>query len=380
MIGIIPFIEKSSGGSYQYNLTLLETLTGYLKEYRYLVLRNAEFPKTPSTVDVDLGMETSLLLKIKMLIYIHSGIKLADFKKTFMMEQYDKDLDLIISPVVSLIPKCLDKPYILTIHDLQHKYYPGFFSFKDRIVREYMYNISAKHAKLIICSTEQVKKDIQRYLKVPGAKIRVIPFPPPFYVRNFSADKKISAMLKKKYRLPEKFLFYPAQFWYHKNHLNLLRALGYLKKKLHEDIPLVLVGSKKNSYGSVMREAEKLNIKGNIYYLGYVPEKDIPYLYQLSYTLVMPSLFEGLSIPVWEAFFLGTPVVASNTCSTPEQVKDAGLLFDPKDIKDIADKIYQIWRSKRLRDTLIKRGYKRIKKLTIQNYADRLKAIIKEVL
>ena len=380
MIGIIPFIEKSSGGSYQYNLTLLETLTGYLKEYRYLVLRNAEFPKTPSTVDVDLGMGTSLLLKIKMLIYIHSGIKLADFKKTFKIKQYDKDIDFIISPVVSLIPKCLDKPYILTIHDLQHKYYPGFFSLKDRIVREYMYNISAKYAKLIICSTEQVKKDIQRYLKVPGAKIRVIPFPPPLYIRSFLYDQKNSAMVKKKYRLPEKFLFYPAQFWYHKNHLNLLRALGYLKKKLHEDIPLVLVGSKKNSYGSVMREAEKLNIKGNIYYLGYVPEKDIPYLYQLSYTLVMPSLFEGLSIPVWEAFFLGTPVVASNACSTPEQVEDAGLLFNPYDIKDIADKIYQIWRSKRLRDTLIKRGYKRIKKLTIQNYADRLKAIIKEVL
>ncbi len=380
MIGVIPFIEKSSGGSYQYNLTLLEALTGYLKEYRYLVLRNAEFPKTPSTVDIDLGTGTGWLLKIIMLIYIHTGIKLADFKKTFKIEQYDKDIDFIVSPVVSLIPKCLDKPYLLTIHDLQHKYYPEFFSFKDRIVREYMYKISARHAKLIICSTEQVKKDIRRYLKIPEAKIRVIPFPPPFYIRNFSTDKKISIKIKKKYGLPDKFLFYPAQFWYHKNHLNLLRALGYLKKKFHEDIPLVLVGSKKNSYESVMREAEKLNIKDNINYLGYVPEKDIPYLYKFSYALVMPSLFEGLSIPVWEAFFLGTPVVASNACSTPEQVEDAGLLFNPYDIKDIADKIHQIWSSMQLRNSLIEKGYKRIKKLTIQNYANRLKAIIKEVL
>lgn len=380
MIGVIPFIEKSSGGSYQYNLTLLEALTGWLKEYRYLVLRNAEFPKTPSTVDVDLGTGTSWLLKIKMLIYIHSGIKLADFKKTFTIKQYDKDIDFMISPVVSLIPKCLDKPYILTIHDLQHKYYPEFFSFKDRIVREYMYNISAKHAKLIICSTEQVKKDIQKYLDVSEDKIRVIPFPPPLYIRNFLYDKKNSVIVKKRYKLPDKFLFYPAQFWPHKNHLNLFRTLAYLKKKFNENIPLVLVGSKKNSYGSVMREAEKLNIKGNIYYLGYVPEKDIPYLYKFSYALVMPSLFEGLSIPVWEAFFLGTPVVASNACSTPEQVEDAGLLFNPYDIKDIADKIYQIWNSMLLRNSLVKKGYKRIKKLTIQNYADRLQAIIKEVL
>ncbi len=65
----------------------------------------------------------------------------------------------------------------------------------------------------------------------------------------------------------------------------------------------------------------------------------MPYLYKLSTALVMPTLFESVSLPIWESFYLGVPVVSSNVCALPEQVGDAGLLFDPHDIEDMAEKI-----------------------------------------
>jgi len=106
----------------------------------------------------------------------------------------------------------------------------------------------------------------------------------------------------------------------------------------------------------------------------------MPYLYKLSTALVMPTLFESLSIPIWEAFYLGVPVVSSNVCALPEQVGDAGLLFDPNDVEDMAGKIYRIWIDEDLRKELIQRGYERIKDLTFEKYAKDWESIIDEVL
>lgn len=58
---------------------------------------------------------------------------------------------------------------------------------------------------------------------------------------------------------------------------------------------------------------------------------------------------------------LGTSLMCSNLFSMPEQVGDAGLLFDPFNIEDMAEKIYRIWRDENLRQELIKKGYQRVR-------------------
>ena len=104
----------------------------------------------------------------------------------------------------------------------------------------------------------------------------------------------------------------------------------------------------------------------------------MPYLYKLSTALVMPTLFESVSLPIWEAFYLGAPVVSSNVCALPEQVRDAGLLFNPHDIEDMAEKIYKIWNDESLRKELVNKGYERIKNLTLENYSKQWEEIIRE--
>ncbi|MCM8824399.1 MAG: glycosyltransferase, partial [Candidatus Omnitrophica bacterium] len=115
-------------------------------------------------------------------------------------------------------------------------------------------------------------------------------------------------------------------------------------------------------------------------WLGYVPEEDMPYLYKLSTALIMPTLFESVSIPIWEAFNLDVPVVSSNVYALPEQVGDAGLLFDPFNIEEMAEKIYKVWTDEKLRQELIEKGQRRVKDMTLENYARKWEKIIEEAI
>ena len=183
-----------------------------------------------------------------------------------------------------------------------------------------------------------------------------------------------------KYNLPERFLFYPAHFWYHKNHERLINALKHIKQNFRVTIPLVIVGSPKESFKKVINLIRKLNMEKQIINLGYVLDTEIVSLYKKAVALVFPSLFGPTNIPPLEAMLLGTPIACSNLFSMPEQIGDAGLLFDPFNMEDIAEKIYRVWIDQNLREELIKRGYERVKNVTLENYARKWEKIIDEAL
>jgi len=286
----------------------------------------------------------------------------------------------MISPMVSLIPLILDKPYIVTIHDFQHKYLPEMFSLRDRLEREYLYKVAAKNARMILCESEFVRNDIIKFLKIPPERIKVIVSPPPDYITSFRSNSEKQLAVKKKYRLPEKYIFYPAQFWKHKNHLNLLYALVFLKKKYKKKIDLVLTGSRRNNFDEIMEKVKDFQLQDQVHYLGFLPAEDMPYVYRLAQCLVMPSLFESVSLPVWEAFYLGIPVLSADVCAQSEQVGNAGLLFDPLDPAAFGEKIHQLLSDKSLQKKLVIRGYQRVKNLTQKNYAEKLNKMIKNIL
>ena len=114
----------------------------------------------------------------------------------------------------------------------------------------------------------------------------------------------------------------------------------------------------------------KLIIKYNLDY------EDLPYVYKMSKMLVMPSLFESISIPVFEAFALKVPVCCSNVVALPEQIGDAGLLFEPFDVEDMAFKILKILDDEILAKSLAEKGYKRLKKYSHQDYKEELRHVL----
>ncbi|MCM8833253.1 MAG: glycosyltransferase family 4 protein [Candidatus Omnitrophica bacterium] len=376
-IGILTIASKEGGGVYQYTLSLLEVAKVLSDKYKFVQIRSQNFPKILNK-DIVIRGRYSYIEKLSGLLQVLTGIRT---RRTYLgiNPQTLDNISLIISPVITLIPYHFGKPYIVTIHDFQQEYYPEFFTLKERIIRKIVYKTGI-FANLVVAESQYVKQDIIKFLKVEEDKIKVLPSPPPNYLRDIKLSIDRLNEVKMKYNLPQKYIFYPAQFWYHKNHLRLLESLKYIAEKYRENVYLILVGSKKNNYENVMKKIAELGLTNQVKYLGYVPDEDMPYLYKLSTALVMPTLFESVSLPIWEAFYLGVPVVSSNVCALPEQVGNAGLIFDPLNIEDMAEKIYMVWKDEKLRSELVNRGYERVKDLTIENYAKQWEKIIEEVL
>ena len=100
-------------------------------------------------------------------------------------------------------------------------------------------------------------------------------------------------------------------------------------------------------------------------FLGHVPQDELRGLYRLATTMVLPSLFEANSLPVFEAWLEGTPVACSNATALPEQVGDAAVLFNPTDAKSIADGVASIVTDPSLAATLRAKGSRRLKQFSI---------------
>jgi len=111
-----------------------------------------------------------------------------------------------------------------------------------------------------------------------------------------------------------------------------------------------------------MDTIERLDLKGLIKFLSFVPFSDLPVIYNLATIMVFPSFFEGFGIPLVEAINVGLPIACSDRTSIPEVVGDAGIYFNPDSAEDIAEKIYQLWKDEDLRRRLIKKGLERAKR------------------
>lgn len=409
-IGIVPNLRKETGGTYQYSLAFLEILPELINksDFSFVVLTDeTDHPilskiKNSKITITRLISSNSLVYHLKELVIkilkksglyvyvnkIYSEIQNKKYEKNNSKIRYNSKLrqrlinhniDLMIYTISEKLSFESGIPFIFVIHDLQHKYFPRFFTENEIKEREYCIKNGAHQSELIICESKQVKNDIVKYYRIPEKKVIILPSPPPSYIKNYRLNPQNIDIISMKYSLPGRYLFYPAQFWHHKNHINLIRALGFIKDKYHEKLPLVLVGAVKNSYEEVIREIKNLHLSDQVQNMGFIPDKDMAYLYKLSTMLVLPTLFESMSIPIWEAFQLGIPVASSNVCSLPEQLGDAGLTFNPLDPEDMGEKIYSMWKDENLRNKCIKRGKERISKLDKEKYIQYWEKIINSV-
>jgi glycosyltransferase involved in cell wall biosynthesis len=178
-------------------------------------------------------------------------------------------------------------------------------------------------------------------------------------------------------------LFYPAQFWPHKNHVRIVLALSLLRKKYDLRVPIVFCGS---SFGRIRRRTGReiirlgceLGLEKEVRMLGYVPDQDMAGLYAGSVALVMPTFFGPTNIPVLEAWASGCPVLSSDIRGIREQTRDAAVLVDPRSEESIADGIYRLWMDENLRQRLAGRGREQLMAYSSDDYRDRLAKILDE--
>ncbi len=391
-IGILFPPSNLGGGVFQYALSIVDSLMKYSNKHNYNIIHyDTESPNwlaNPNPERVNIVTipfsKAPLINKVGFLLNVYLNCNIFKMQKDDeVLQLKSADVELLIIPFPSVSGFCNKIPYIVSIPDLMHKYYPRFpeYPLKERLTRDTVYKNASKHSVLTVVDDQKGVDDLNKYFNIPKDKIRVIPYMPPGYIyKHKDMDLKTAEDILAKYILPERFLFYPAQFWYHKNHIRLIRALKHIEQNFKTKIPLVLVGSPKESYSNIENFIKKLNLEGQIIHLGYVSDVEIVALYKKALSLVFPSLFGPTNIPPLEAMVLGAPVVCSNLFSMPEQVGDAGVLFDPNNTEDMAEKIYNIWTDEDLRKRLIQEGYEKVKDMTLENYAVKWERVIEEAM
>ncbi|HEY0869265.1 MAG TPA: glycosyltransferase family 1 protein [Acidothermaceae bacterium] len=283
---------------------------------------------------------------------------------------HDHQLDALKPDVVHLPHQevgLVAAPFIYHPHDLQHLHMPEFFSKETLTRRETFYGPLCRAAARVAVGTSWVKDDVVAKLGIEPAKVVVIPLAP---VATVTASTQSPA------GLPASYLLYPAAAWPHKNHMRLLQAFRILVDA-HPDAHLVLTGARTGV--DLTANVRDLGLSDHVHVLGFLPERDLAAVYQHARGVVVPTLFESASFPVWEAFERGVPVACSSVTALPRQVGDAAIVFDPYDVEEIADAMSQLWTDPQLRAALITQGKLRVSEFSWLDTARRFLALYREV-
>ncbi len=251
-------------------------------------------------------------------------------------------------------------PTIYNPHDLQHLYYPNFFTPQELAWKETMYHMGCRMARTVAVGSQWAKDDFVRQYALDPAKVQVIPEGPQIKLAP-PLPAEVVEEVKKRHQLPEIYLFYPAILWPHKNHSRLLDALAVLRDERGLNVSLVCTGTKRKEYWpDIERQIKELRLEQAVHFLGFVSETDLAVIQRRAHALVQTSLFEASSLPIFDAWLEGVPVACSRVTALPEQVGKAGLLFDPMDARDIANVIAQILTSSETRQELAALGARRL--------------------
>lgn len=247
-------------------------------------------------------------------------------------------------------------PYICNVWDVQHRkqpYFPEVSKLTNWEKRNETYARTLQRATKIIVGNKTSRDEITLYYQIASERICIVPQMTPAYALNQEA---LNPNIAKQYGLPDTYLFYPAQLWPHKNHVNLLHALKILHDEFNIHIPLVLVGSDQGNSEYIKQTINSLSLEKQVYLLGYVSQVDLIALYQNAFALTYVSLFGPENLPPLEAMALGCPVIAMDVPGMKEQLGERALYAQPGNVKSIAMHIRDLYQDKQLREKLIEKG------------------------
>lgn len=390
-IGIYFNARRDQGGLYQYAVTLIHCLNQHGSKHRY-TLFHATLEPLPAELDNTdwrvISLPRSSLLprfgiELALMYLARLGwrypIKVLPPHRQFQQENID--LMLYIKPTIHTF--LWSYPFVFPIHDLQHLLQPEFPEVTaggEWSRREFMYRNAVPKAEGIITDSEVGREDVVNLYNADPACVFPLPYLAPTYLSMGINDADLSRV-RERYQLPENFLFYPASFWPHKNHMSLVRALKVLERNHNcHDVHMVFAGGCRHECEKLKVLSEELGLTDIVHFLGYVPDEDIYPLYRLAFALVMPTFFGPTNIPFLEAWAHDCPVITSNIRGIREQVEDSGLLANPRDEAEIAGAIYRLLQDSNLRDQLIKRGRKKYADWTPSDFAARLESILEQCL
>lgn len=263
----------------------------------------------------------------------------ADFRHCINIQELLAHIDFIY-PVISGVPDwCCSAEWI---PDFQHVHLPRFFSQQEIDNRNKWFGRVAEDTSLLVLSSQSAKRDFLRIYPQAKVMIRTLPFYL-FPEKDWYLPDPIQ--IQKKYNLPDLFLICCNQFWIHKNHKLLFKAIAALNMKSLK-VHLVCTGSTKDSrcpeyFSDLKHILQSLEIEEQVHILGKIPRLDQIQLIRRSVMVVQPSLFEGWSTVVEDSRSLGKRMLLSDLDVHMEQSPKNAVYFDRTSVTDLETKIQQ---------------------------------------
>jgi glycosyltransferase involved in cell wall biosynthesis len=233
-----------------------------------------------------------------------------------------------------LLPVLRRTPSVFTLHDAAYVHFPQYHLPRNRLFLRLMMPRFLKRTQAVITVSEFTRQDAVRLYSVPPDRLFVIPegvdaaFHP-------IAEPDTLAEVRRRYRLPERFILFVGTIEPRKNLITLIEAYAALRQRADSSLAtpgLVIAGGKGWLYADFFDRLRALGLQEAVTLTGYVPDADLPALINCASVFAFPSLFEGFGLPVLEAMACGVPVVCSTAASLPEVVGEAGLLVPPEDV------------------------------------------------
>ena len=418
-IGIVPGLDPADGGIYQYSLTMLKALSDCKQTFtgdEFVVFSSnpdgeltkelisegwSVLPLLPPTLKrrvvrlsenlVGPGPRRALLrLMNRQPAHNENSRDLDKIRYNFELERWFRTnkIDLMVYPISTSLSFETRIPYIFTIHDLQHRLQPEFPEVSangEWEAREYLFRNGIRNATLLLSESETGKEDILNFYGEYGIvadRVKVLPLLPSITLpREISTAER--QRVRQKYSLPERYFFYPAQFWPHKNHVRIVKAMALLKERHGLSVNILFSGYhsgeiREATFKEVTDTASKLQVEAQIKYLGYVPNEDLAALYAEARALIMPTFFGATNIPPLEAWALGCPVLTSDIRGIRQQAGEASVLVDPRSVEDIAEGMRRLWTDDDLCKSLVRQGARRLEQFTFADFRNRLIEILRE--
>jgi len=264
-------------------------------------------------------------------------------------------------------------PFVFTVWDLGHRIFPFFPEYngdewKDR---EELYNKMLKKATYIITGNNIGKNEIIENYSIAPEKIRIISFPiPTFCLEDIKKNNASSISIK------YPFIFYPAQFWAHKNHIIIIESIAWLRDIKKIIVNCYFTGQDYGNMPYISSVIEKYNLSNQIFLLGFIPKEDIVFFYKNALAMVFPSFLGPNNLPLLEAIAFGCPLIYSNIPGHIDQMEGVGIPFDNTNFINLGENILKIYYDSEYREEIISKEKIFFEKYKLYSYFSKMKEII----
>lgn len=304
-------------------------------------------------------------------------ILIEQFMLFFYIKRYK--VDVLFSPgnFVTLFAGCKQVLVIqgpLTVREIRKKHAPDEISWLRMLYYDLMLPVSIRKANKIIAVSNDIKRNLLKQINIPEQKILVIHEGIDLAFVENKKNSEFTSSIQKPY-----ILFVSTLFKY-KNADKLLKAFIMLKNEKRIPHSLMIVGRDPNDETEKLKKIVKQEkLTDCVVFVGAISHEETALVYENADIFVYPSGVESFGLPVLEAMACGTPVIASNRMSVPEIGGDAALIVDPDNIREMSEAIYRVISDEKLKQTLIKKGYERVRKFTWEKAAQETLEVFREV-